>query len=223
MQQSELDPCLFFRFYENTIQGIIALHVDDMLIAGSNVFHEKVCILLRGKYPYKHWVDGEGKFLGRHVKQMKDLSVVIDQSEYANKVKCIEISKERREEKDQPITSNELKQFRGVLGAADWIVGSTRPDIAAATGLLQQRIGHAQVSDLINANQLVSKIRDHAHVKITVKSIPFEKAMLVATSDANWGNTETLGSQAGYFIMSAEKCLENNEWSNLSPWRCKSY
>ena len=43
------------------------------------------------------------------------------------------------------------------------------------------------------------------------------------TSDASWGNTETLGSQAGYFVMFAENCLENNEWSNISPLRWKSY
>lgn len=80
-----------------------------------------VRVQLRNRYPFKYWVVGEGKFLGRNVKQSKDFSIVIDQSDCANKVKCSEISKERRKEKDQSIASNELKQFKGVLGAADWI------------------------------------------------------------------------------------------------------
>ena len=118
-----------------------------MLIAGNSISWKSVCVQLRNRNPFKYWVVGEGRFLGRNVKQLKDFCIVIDQSDYANKVKCSEISKKRRKEKDQSITSNELKQFKGVLGAANWILGSTRPDIAAATGLLQQRIGHAQVSD----------------------------------------------------------------------------
>ena len=39
----------------------------------------------------------------------------------------------------------------------------------------------------------------------------------------SWGNTDTLGSQAGYFILLAERKISNNDWSSISPLRWKSY
>ena len=67
------------------------------------------------------------------------------------------------------MTDAELKAFRDVLGTANWIVGSTRPDIAVLTAQLQQRVSRANVSDLVEANKLVSTIRDFSHVKIVYK------------------------------------------------------
>ena len=68
------------------------------------------------------------------------------------------------------------------------------------------------MSDLIEANRLVARIRDFAHVTVQIRSIPLEHAMVVATSDASWSNIETLGSQAGYFILFADQRLEENQW-----------
>ena len=223
MKQSEMDPCVFIYFHNNQLAGLIALHVDDMVVSGDSHFKAEVTDKLRNKYPFKHWVEKEGNFLGRKLRQQDDFSITIDQKEYANKVKTIEISKERRKQKEESITNKELQQFRGVLGAANWIVGSTRPDIAAQTAMLQQRVSRATVNDLIEANKLVSKIRDFAHVRILVKSIPIEDAMIVVSTDASWSNTDTLGSQAGYFIMMADKKLKENKWADVSPMRWKSY
>ena len=58
------------------------------------------------------------------------------------------------------------------------MVGSSRPDIAAHTALLQQRINQACANDLIEANKLVARIRDFAHTTTTIQSIPCEHAML---------------------------------------------
>lgn len=167
--------------------------LDDMVMAGNEKFHDSVLNGLKKAYPFKHWEKGEGMFLGIYLTQKLDGSICIDQSEYANKVKTIEISKERRKELDQSLTEKELQQFRGVLGAANWVVGSTRPDIAAHTALLQQRIGRATIADLIDANRLVSRMRDFGHTHVWTQSIPLEEAMTVATSDASWSNTESLG------------------------------
>ena len=116
-----------------------------------------------------------------------------------------------------------MQQFRGIIGAANWITNSTRPDLAAWTALLQQKIGKATVDDLIDANRLVAKIRDLKHTKVVVKSIPFEKGCLVTTSDASWANCADLGSQAAYMVLFAHEDLKKDQWAEVSPLRWKSW
>lgn len=96
---------------------------------------------------------------------------VCDQNEYANQVKSIPITKEHRKEKNSEVMGKERKMLRGVVGAANWLVGNTRPDIATMPAFLPQCIQWAQVSDLIEANKLVSKLCDHAHTTVTFRCI----------------------------------------------------
>lgn len=162
MKQSELDPCVFFWFDDSQLGGVVALHVDDLVFGGSQKFNV-VLQQLRDKFPFKHWKKGNGEFLGRRLQQKSDYSIEVDQSGYSKLVEVAKISKERKKDKGQLLTDQETKQLRAIVGAANWIVGSTRPDLAAATAMLQQKIGKATVADLIEANKLVARIRDFAY------------------------------------------------------------
>ena len=222
MKQSELDPCVFYWFDNQQLGGIMALHVDDIVFGGNQNF-SVILDGLRNKFPFKHWKKGSGDFLGRKLKQSDDGSIEIDQSEYSKMVEVAKISKERRKDKGQLLTDQETKQLRGIVGAANWIVGSSRPDLAAATAMLQQKIGKATIEDLIEANRLVARIRDFAHTRIWVRSIDLNRAVLWVSSDASWGNATDLKSQAGYMIFLADENLRSESWSSVSPLRWKSY
>ena len=223
MKQSELDPCVFYWYHEGTIGGLIALHVDDMVIGGNEEFHEKVLRKLKQRYPFKHWKIGGGKFLGRELVQQSDSTISCHQTEHAKQVETIKISKERRTQRNEPVNEKERKQLRGVIGAANWLTGSTRPDIAAAAGHLQQRITKAVVQDLIEANKLVSKIKDFAHVTLNIRPIDFQEGMLLVATDASWGNSDDLKSQAGYVLAFCEKKMKDGKRGQVTPLRSKSY
>ena len=223
LRQSQLDPCCFYWYHDNALSGVIAFHVDDLVIGGSTVFAEKVLKALRERFPFKHWVEGQAKFLGRRLRQLEDFSIVCDQEEYASQVRSVYIGRERRREKDEPLTSKELTQLRGVLGAANWLVGSTRPDIATANAMLQRRVARATVADLIEANRLVALIRDHASMTVTFKSIDLRSAAFLLATDASWSNNPDLRSQAGHMILFADNKLEREEWASVSPMRWRSF
>ena len=223
MQRSKLDPCVLFWFDKGELAGICAVHVDDMVIAGNQAFHDKVLNKLKEAYPFKHWRVGKGDFLGRYLEQDENKAIVCSQKEYANNVEIINISRERRRQKDQPLTSAELRQLRGVVGAASWLVGSTRPDIAAQTAILQQKLGAPTVQELIDANKLVARIKDLSRVKITFQAIPASRVMFLAASDASWSNTDDLKTQAGYMTMAVDRDIQNEVWAKMSPLRWKSY
>lgn len=223
MKQSELDPCTFFWYANGELGGLICLHVDDMIIGGNTEFHEVVLQPLRNRYPFKHWKKGSGMFLGKRLRQEADFSIICDQEEYGNKVSTIPISKERRKSKDSAVTEQERKRLRGVIGAANWLMGNTRPDISVMNAFLQQRIQRATVSDLIEANKLVAKIRDFSHVKIKIKPIPLHQCAFLVASDASWANAGDLRSQAGYMVLFTHRDMIHGKKCDVSPLRWKSY
>ena len=121
------------------------------------------------------------------------------------------------------MTEGERRKLRGVIGAANWMMGNTRPDIAIHNAFLQQRIQRATVSDLIEANKLVARMRDFSSVKIIFQSIPLEQGVFLVASDASWANTENLTSQAGYMVCFSEKKINDGLVAKFSPLRWKSY
>lgn len=63
-KQSELDPCIFYWFHEHMCQGIFAIHVDDILFGGIEVFENIALKGLKQRYPFKLWKRGSADFLG---------------------------------------------------------------------------------------------------------------------------------------------------------------
>lgn len=61
------------------------------------------------------------------------------------------------------------------------------------------------------------------HVKVTIKSIPMDDALVLVTSDASWANCQDLSSQAGYMILFSQKDVAQDKWSDVSPLRWKSW
>ena len=136
---------------------------------------------------------------------------------------CIPVSKERRREKESPITENERGQMRVVLGEINWLVSGSRPDLAASCSLLQQRVSKAVVGDLIEVNKVISQVHDHSTTEIKILPIPIQNLEIGVWSDVSFANAEVHKSQGGYMVCVVEKGLKENKWSKVSPWRWRSF
>ena len=198
---------LYYYDAQNKVAGTIALHVDDLCAGGNNEFQKRVLEPLRNMFPFKHWKQGTGEFLGKTLEQRPDGSIIISQCSYAKLVKGIELSRERRREKTEPVSEKERSQMRGVLGGINWLVSSSRPDFAAWCSLMQQRVSEATVNDLIETNKLVSLCHDNSDAHVWIRSIPLEKVQFAMLSDASWANAQGCCSQAGYLIAACDEKL----------------
>ena len=223
MRVSRFDPCVFYYYSNKAIAGVIALHVDDLCAGGNEDFQQKVLKPLRSMFHFKHWKSGAGEFLGKKLEQKPDGSIVIDQCEYARQVKGIDICRERRREKSEPITEDERRQMRGVLGGVNWLVTSSRPDLAAWCSLMQQRVSEATVNDLIETNKLVSLCHDNSQAYVWIRSIPIQDVQFTMLSDASWANAQGCCSQAGYLIAACDSRLPQGSWGVFSVLRWRSY
>eukprot|EP00439_Symbiodinium_sp_Y106_P057534 s2587_g8.t1 len=179
---------------------------------GTEAFQKDVLGPLRQMFPFKHWKVGAGDFLGKKLEQQADGSIKISQSDYAQQMKGIDLSRERRREKTECVSEEERKQMRGVLGAVNWLVSSSRPDLAAWCSLMQQRVCEATVADIIELNKLVSLCHDNSSAYIWIRSIPLEKIQFVMLSDAAWANAQSCCSQAGYMIAACDDRLSCGKW-----------
>ena len=220
-----MDPCTYFaKDGDGMLRGVLAIHVDDLVLGGDSYFYEHVVEPLKHKYLFKHWHEKGGDFLGKKVVQRDDFSIVISQKDYAGSVSPFKISKERRKQKPCQVDEHERSQMRALLGEFNWMTVSSRPDRAAICSLLQQRVNSAnKVEDLIECNKLVGLVRDCAHLEIRVLSIPVDRVEFALWSDASSANASEKKSQGGYFIGMTDGNMKKNHWSRVSPMRLEKF
>ena len=53
MKQSMGDNCLFYYRKENKLEGLLIIHVDDYLSAGTEIFQKDIILKLRQKYKFR--------------------------------------------------------------------------------------------------------------------------------------------------------------------------
>jgi hypothetical protein len=68
--RSQFDSCLFFlRGPNGELQGVLAAHVDDIIVAGEGPMYEEAVRKLKARYPYRKWRIGSGEFCGIQFQQ----------------------------------------------------------------------------------------------------------------------------------------------------------
>ena len=154
-RRSALDPCLFQWFKNGHLEGIVGATVDDLCCGGTQEFQRTVLGGLRNRFTIGKLEEGSGRFLGRDIHQQEDYSIWVDQVDYIEKIKTIDLSKERRREKGEPLTDEERSLLRAKAGELNWIQTVSRPDLAGCVSLLQMSFGQPTISSILEANRLI--------------------------------------------------------------------
>ena len=213
MEQSKLDSCVFYyRSPDRTISGVISFHVDDLLIGGDQLFMEKVFQPLKAKYPFKHVKHGGGEFLGKVLKQNKDHSITIRQKDYAENIQTICISKERRKQREEPVSELERTHMRAVLDRTCCVL------FHVAAESCKSNCARSDWSEQSSCDgSRFFRIRSSGETN------PANRVEFAAWSDASFANAQEKKSQGGYLICAVDRGLRENQWSSISPLRWKSF
>jgi hypothetical protein len=153
-----VDPCLFFHA-DGARTGVLAVHVDDMLIATANTsVRDTTLTLLKSKYSLK--IDySPSWFMHTHIKRDRANGVIyLDQRQYLldvlNREGMVDCrpailpmnpgAKLRRatEEQAESITTQDREWYRKIVGSVLWLCTQTRPDITACVRLLCQFVSN---------------------------------------------------------------------------------
>lgn len=187
-------------------------HVDDFLHTGDTSFKEEVMSNLKHIFEVSNESADAFAYLGIKLTTTKEVHI-LDQIQYIQELKPINISEVRRLSKDDEVSEGECKNLRSVIGKLNWISSQTRPDISFAVSQAASRVNKAKVSDLIEINKLVKKTKSE-EVRLKFPKLKnLENSRLVVFADASLGNLEGGGSQGAYTIFIAD---EDNNCALLS-------
>ena len=214
---SKMDKSLFIYYENNKLQGLIVTHVDDMLYCGSGRFKQKIILCIFKIFKISRTYYGIFTYLGCDVHQKKDC-ITVDQNCYAKNIQSIAIEAHRRKEKEADLTSEEIKDYQGLLGKLLWISSQTRPDLSFdvlehSTYTKSPKIKHAQ-----SLNKVIKRI-DGGLQMMCFRNLNIEKDNLYILffSDASLGNLpDGKGSARGYLVF-----LTNGTVANLLAWSSK--
>ena len=235
-RKSLLDPCLYVRQnmeqpIEKRLEAMILVEVDDFNVAAQPEFEQSLLDSLRGKFKFGNWLRNEADFNGRHVKVTEN-DVYMHQEKYViEKVKALELSKNRRAQKESPLNEKEAEEFRSMLYRISWLAHQTRPEAAGLTSILSSRLNRATVSDLITLNKMVGHLRSTPRQGIRLRRFRPGEMCFVGVSDAGGvdGLSDGNGAdgmiedpvQASWLVLASDKVPTHDEHLRVSvlSWR----
>lgn len=101
---------------------------------------------LNQHYKLGKFSTGDGRFMGREIKCCPGGSFLVHQPLFAQKIKVIDLDRQRKKEKyAYYCNADEISQLRRLLGSLARLAKETRPDLAGRVAILQQSLPHPYI------------------------------------------------------------------------------
>ena len=190
----------FFYKVNGHLEGVMALHVDDFIYGGSSLFTKDVIDKLVSVFEISVQNCLNFKYVGLNVVQTSS-GIVIDQEKYVQSLECINIPSARAMLKDEKLSDAERADFRKLSGQLLWVSTNTRPDVSYELSTLCNVGQHATVSDLLQINKLVRRMKQETGcIKYPNLRDPM-KWRLIVFSDSSFANLPDYSSQGGHIVF----------------------
>ena len=173
------------------------------------------------RFKWSPWEHGSYTHCGIHIREEYDHSFSLDHSKFCESIEQIDF-KSRPD--NEPVTSEELTQLRGVLGALQWRCHQSSPLLSARLGQLQSEVACPTVGTLKSANKLVRENFQTRYVSTKINQLHVSdprKVCFVGWSDAALANRRDLSSTGGYLIAATSEDMLRGKRSPVSfvSWR----
>ena len=218
--QCGADPCCWVLHVEGETRAIISGHVDDFMMVGSpeDPYWAAAKSSLQEHFRWGEFELNDFTQCGVQIQCREDGSFTLSQERYMENVKEIPISKERRSQRKEATTEREQTMLRAVLGSLSWHASQVGFRYAAYVSLALSEVPQSTVESLMEANQLVHKMRDAARTPMRIHALgdPSE-VLLLAWTDASNQNRRDGSSTGGIFIGAAHKSMAEGCLCEVSP------
>ena len=195
---SKLDPSVFMFHINSELHGLLLIHVDDILHAGSDTFTNNTISGIRSTFKISSECRSAFKYLGIDVTQTKE-GIYLTQIQYLNELQEIKIDSTRRNHHNLPLTEVEISELRSVIGKLNWMATETRPDLSFSVSQLSSCIKRATINDLVKANKIVRKCKQY-DVHLFYPKLNLDDLKVRCYSDASFAKADDGGSQAGVYV-----------------------
>ena len=191
---SKIDPSVFYWYERGQLIGILAVHVDDFLWAGSKNFEENVVSKIKSIFEIGKEQSISFQYIGLEIKEDDDC-IILSQRQYCETIEEIQIEKR---DLNSLLSENEKSIMRAKLGQLLWVSKQSRPDIAFDVTDLAGRLHNSTINEIKRLNKIIKRTKlENVELKFQNLGTDLE---ITLYSDASFGNLHDGGSQGGYFI-----------------------
>ena len=211
--QSTFDPAMFIKHDSSgNLIGIIVLHVDDFLHAGSDDFRSKVSRKLEEIFTMGKTEQKVFKYVGFDIEQEED-GVRVSMKNYTEeKIEIFDIDPGRALQQEENLTAEEKSQLRKTAGRIGWLGRGARPDLVFAQVEMSTKFLNGKVKDLIRASKLTRKVKSSKSEIFLRKLGPVEDWIIEVSTDASLSNLND-----GVDSVEARVILIRNEKGDCAP------
>ena len=143
--------------------------------------------------------------------------VKLHQLPYCETVEMYELSNERKHQKNESLSSDEMRGYRKIVGCLNWVATVSRPDLSFDVVSLSTHFRNATIEHLIYANKVVRKLHAHNVVVLFPKlKLDSTVRILLYTDSAYKNLNDGMGSCAGFIVFLVD------ERNNCCPLQWKS-
>ena len=200
---------------QGQIQGLAAVHIDDILYCGEAEFHEKVIDKLIASYVIGKVEKEKFTFTGWDLKQSGH-EIVIQQSGFTDRLDLSRFDKlDLSEQNKDTVLPDELQQlFRSLVGAIGWVSQVSRPDRAAHQVYLSINLGKATFGDAKQALRIIRNVKDSPQTIKFSNLGNLSEAKLLCWSDSSFGKqkAQTVNGVI-LFVQGQNKKMNVLDWN----------
>ena len=156
-KQSMIDGAMFYYQKRGKLRGVLLVHVDDMIHGGDGCFDEDIIIPMFERFDFGRSEEGSFKTLGWNIEHNME-NIYVGQREYIDsRLERIHIEQPGMHKQDTPLTPENIKILRRLVGQLRWVTDQTRPDGAFDELWLSIKAGNPTVREYNTANNLVDQ------------------------------------------------------------------
>lgn len=199
-----------FRVPSAEVHAVIAVHVDDSLIAGTQRFFTDVYPEIEKKLRIGTVEETNFSFCGKSIcYDLGAKKVSIGMNHYINALKPLDVPNGGDEEPYTTKISGKCP-FRGAIGSLQWSTNA-RIDFGFDLSVLASSTAAPTIKDVKAVNKLIDKLHKRGNVELVIKALPLEDVEIITFTDASLNNRENGGTQQGTITTIAQTSRKNLE------------
>ncbi|CAC5414014.1 unnamed protein product [Mytilus coruscus] len=187
--QSKLDPAIFYWHYNNTLEGLFLMHVDDFLWAGSEHFKKQVICHLRDKFDSGKELDSSFRYIGLNI-QHEGNDIYLQQHDYTDE----------RKQVDRADIKNGI--YPEIVGQLHWTATQSRPDLCFDVLDLSTSIQLSEAKTQSKLNKVIRKAKNNSYRNKYPNLECLKNIDFILYTDASYANlSDRVSSAGGYAIF----------------------
>ena len=198
MEVGKLDKALF-TFKDQGLEGMIIVHVDDMLYVGTSKFLQRIMEPFKERLQTSRDDSVAFKYLGVNISQGNGC-IQLDQTEYVRGMQQDLLNKASMQDKNRFAERQEISLFRQGLGQLGWVTSVSKPEASFGYCSLSVLQANPQIKDFMLYRKIVKELQSQEW-KITIRAVNLENIQVCVFCDASYGNLAGGASQIGYIVF----------------------